>query len=447
MKIEKPIISVSGIRGIVGESLNVRDILHFAQGFGKYIEGNTIAVGRDSRVSGEMYENAVISGLLSVGKKVVRLGIVSTPTLLLYVEKNNLDGGIVITSSHNPSQWNALKLVNHEGRFLNKDETNDFHKCLNNIQEVKWDEIKTIESDTYAADLHIKEILDLDIIDINRIREKRFKVVCDAVNGAGCYILPYLFEIMNCTYKMVHGVGDGIFERNPEPLNENLATVSEISKQWNADIGFAVDPDVDRLSIIDENGVPIGEELTLAIITDFILLQNKNAKIVTNLSTTSLLDFICAKHDAELIRTPVGEANVVSAMKENNALIGGEGNGGVIYPELHYTRDAVLGIALILQYLSSTGKEISDLINEYPVKYMLKEKISISEDFSFDDIKSKMSYRDIDERDGIKMFCDSESWIHIRKSGTEPVIRVYVEHNSQNEALELFSKIQKIIGS
>jgi phosphomannomutase len=435
----KLMISVSGIRGIFGETLTPDNVLRYAAHFGKFVGGGKIIVGRDSRVTGPIMYHAIVAGLTSVGCDVVNIGIASTPTVLLAVEESDANGGIAITASHNPAQWNAMKFVDKNGMFLIPEKADKFIKMLDNKPLfVDWDKTGKIFEDLNATERHIKKILQIPYIDVDKIRSKKYKVVIDSVNGAGGLISPKLLKELGCDVIEINSEPTGIFAHTPEPLNKNLIQLEQAVKDTGADIGFATDPDVDRLAIVSEKGMAIGEEFSLLLAEDFVL-QHKKGDIVTNLSSSMASEDLAKKYGVNVHRTKVGEINVGKKMKEVNAAIGGEGNGGIICPEVHYTRDAPVGMALILAYMANTDSKISDLVNEIPRYYFAKDKITV-EPSLLDTIIQKVpelfaNYK-IDNTDGYKILGD-KFWIHIRKSGTEPIIRVYTESESEEKSKKL----------
>ena len=431
--------SVSGIRGIFGQGINPEIVTIYAAHFGKmqterHSKKNTkIIVGRDSRTTGEALANAVIAGLLAVGVDVVYLGIVATPTLLLNVKELKAQGGICITASHNPAQWNAMKFVDANGMFLFPEVMSDFLKRLDDtIEYAQWNKIGKLSEDYDAVWRHIKKILAIKYINIEKIRQKRYKVVIDSVNGAGGTISPTLLRELGCQVIEMNSQPTGLFAHNPEPLAKNLTKICAEVKKHNADIGFATDPDVDRLAIIDERGRCIGEEFSLLLAAKFVL-SLKKGDVVTNLSTSMANEDIAKEYGVNVHRTKVGEINVGKTMKELKSPIGGEGNGGIICPEVNYTRDAIAGMALILGYITKREKKISELANEIPKYAFAKNKIETDIEKINEIIeKAKTIYPETkkDTTDGIKIIFEKE-WIHIRKSGTEPIIRVYCEAKTE----------------
>ncbi len=444
----KLMISVSGVRGIFGESLTPEIAVKFASHFGIFCDRGKIIVGRDSRTSGPEMFRAVSAGLMSVGCDVVYLGIVSTPTVLLAVEESDAIGGISITASHNPAEWNAMKFVGENGMFLFPQEAQKFIDSIKEpIELAGSDKIGKLTQDTESTNHHIKKILNIPYLDIEKIKTKNFKVVIDSVNGAGGMISPQLLRDLGCEVIELNSEPTGIFAHTPEPLNKNLKQLEEAVAAHKADIGFATDPDVDRLAIVDENGKCIGEELSLLLAEKFILSKMKG-DIVTNLSSSMASEDIAKEFGVKVHRTKVGEINVGKKMKEINSPIGGEGNGGIICPEVHYTRDAPAGMALILGYMAESNKTISQLATGIPHYFFAKDKIKVEPD-KLDEIMNKFpiiftDYK-LDKTDGIKILGD-KFWIHLRKSGTEPIIRIYVESDSLQKSQKLCREtIEKLV--
>jgi len=444
----KLMISVSGVRGIFADTLTPEIATNFATHFGVFSQRGKIIVGRDSRVSGPAMSKAIISGLLKVGCNVVDLGIVSTPTVLLAVEESDAKGGISITASHNPAEWNAMKFVGENGMFLFPEKAQEFISSLEKpVDYVKTNKMGKLSKDYKATKRHINKILNISYLNLEKIRKKKFKVVIDSVNGAGGLISPKLLEELGCEVIELNSEPTGIFAHGAEPLNKNLKQLEQAVKKNNADIGFATDPDVDRLSIVSEKGKCLGEELSL-LLTEKFVLSRKKGDIVTNLSSSMASEDIAADFGVKVHRTKVGEINVGKKMMELKSPIGGEGNGGIICPEVHYTRDAPVGMALILGYMAEQDKHISELADEIPKYYFAKDKIKV-EPLKLDSIMQKVpeifhEYK-LDKTDGIKVLGD-KFWIHIRKSGTEPIIRVYVESETSEKSRKLCEEtIEKLL--
>jgi phosphomannomutase len=448
--------SVSGVRGVVGKSLTPQLLAKYSSAFGnlgKSDELNTrpqVILGRDSRASGEMCRAAVLSGLLATGCEVIDLDICSTPTLQIAVEGLAADGGIIITASHNPIQWNGLKFVGSNGTFFDEREAKKLFDLVKNdkITYKPWSGLGKVKSDHRWIQKHIQKILKLKYIDVKRIKRRKLKVVLDCCNGAGGTISPGLLRVLGCQVIELYCNPDGNFAHNPEPLPENLVSLSKAVKKNKADIGFANDADVDRLAVVSDRGIPLGEEATLALATKFVLSKKPKSKVVTNISTSRMIDDIAKKHGSKVYRTKVGEAHVVRGLKAKKGIIGGEGNGGVILPELHYGRDALVGMALILEYLVESGKSITDLGSEIPAYFMIKRKRKLTKDFekNLDKLKRKHAQGKINLIDGVRIDFE-DTWIHIRKSNTEPIFRVIAEAKSKKKAEELVAESLKILGA
>lgn len=456
--------SISGIRGTiggrVGEALTPLDTVKFVAAYATYIKKTThgkspkIVVGRDARISGDMVHRLVAATLMGMGFDVIDIGLATTPTTEIAVPKENASGGIILTASHNPKQWNALKLLDSKGEFLNAEagaeiliiaEAEDF-----TFAEV--DDLGAVTEKDYL-DAHIQEVLDLDLVDVEAIKKANFKVAIDCVNSVGGIAIPPLLKALGVKEVLeVHCEPHGNFSHNPEPLPENLTDLADAIKEQKADVGFAVDPDVDRLAIICENGAPFGEEYTLVAIADYIL-GHTLGNTVSNLSSTRALRDVTEKHGATYSAAAVGEVNVVTKMKETNAVIGGEGNGGIIYPASHYGRDALVGIALFLTQMAKSDMKVSELRNTYPSYFMSKQKIDLTPGINIDElllaIKDKYKEEDIIDIDGVKIEF-KDRWVHLRKSNTEPIIRIYTEAPSVDEAealgKKIISEIKDIIG-
>ena len=442
--------SVSGIRGIYNKSLHLNDISKYGYAFSELQKQSSlpILIARDSRQSGLKITTHLIDALLNIGRDVIDCDIIPTPTAQLIVDKFEIAGAIIITASHNPHEWNGMKFINDNGTFLDKIKNEELFNLADNrdfnIKNVDIKGKKTNYLD--AIDFHIKNIFDIDFIDIKKIQKKQFKIVLDTINGASCYGFKKLLEELNCEVIHINDIPNGIFLRNPEPKTENLSEISPIVLENSADLAFVTDPDGDRLAVLDNKGEIIIEENTLVICTDEVLSKIKTEKpVITNLSTTSALDDIALKYNNKVIRTAVGEINVVKEMMATNATIGGEGNGGVILPQSHYGRDAFVGAIIILNHLAENNITLNDVSKKLPKYFMLKEKIDLVEQIDLKKIISivKKNYSDctFDERDGVKVI-SNDYWIHIRKSNTEPILRIYIE--SKNEALthKLFSNLK-----
>ena len=440
--------SISGIRGTiggkVGDNLTPVDAVKFASAYGTFLK-NTIkkeklkvVIGRDARISGPMIHNLVQNTLVGLGIDVIDLGLSTTPTVEIAVPLEKADGGIILTASHNPKQWNALKLLNDKGEFLSGDdgakilaiaeaEAFDFSD-VDNLGEV-------IENSSYM-DIHIDEVLELPLVDVEAVKKRKFKVVVDGVNSSGGIVIPDLLEQMGVEVIKLYCEPNGHFPHNPEPLKEHLGDICKLVVEENADFGIVVDPDVDRLAFISNDGEMFGEEYTLVAVADYVLSKTKG-NTVSNMSSSRALRDITEKHGGKYQASAVGEVNVVTLMKETNAVIGGEGNGGIIYPESHYGRDSLVGVALFLTHLAQLDMTVAALRASYPQYFMSKNKIELTPQIDVDLILKSMTEKykgeDITTIDGVKIDFPSE-WVHLRKSNTEPIIRIYTEAPSQKEA-------------
>ena len=454
--------SISGIRGTIGgkpgEGLSALDIVKFTSAYATFIRSNTtknsntIVVGRDARISGPMVEQLVCGTLISMGFDVINIGLASTPTTEIAVVEENACGGIILTASHNPRQWNALKLLDEKGEFLNDSQGKEvlsiaeredfFYADIDNIGTV-------LNNQTYNLK-HIEKVLKLNLVDTEAIKNANFTVAVDAVNSVGGVIIPQLLKALGVKNIVeLNCEATGKFAHTPEPLPENLTQISELMRQGGIDVGFVVDPDVDRLAIVMENGEMFVEEYTLVAVSDYILSHTPGST-VSNLSSSRALRDVTNSHNCSYSAAAVGEVNVVAKMKETNAIIGGEGNGGVIYPEAHYGRDALVGVALFLSLLAKSGKTVSQLKATYPQYAIAKNKIELTPEIDVDKIlvamKEKYANENITDIDGVKIdFADS--WVHLRKSNTEPIIRIYSEAHSMQEADKLADDIKEVIKS
>ena len=446
--------SISGIRGTIGgkedESLSPLDVVKFSAAFAESIlsdKNKKIVIGRDARLSGEMISHLVSGALMSKGAQVIDLGLSTTPTVEMAVVKEKAAGGIILTASHNPKQWNALKLLNHKGEFISAKQGEAIIKKVNagDFEFEEIDHIGSYELKEGLLEWHIEEILNLPLVDPDAIRAKGFKVVVDAVNSSGGIAVPQLLRALGVNDIVeLYCEPNGRFPHNPEPLPEHLTELSSEVKRANAHLGISVDPDVDRLAFVKEDGDVFGEEYTLVAVADYVL-QNKGGDTVSNLSSTRALRDVTEKAGHTYHASAVGEVNVVSMMKEKKAVIGGEGNGGIIYPDLHYGRDALVGIALFLTHLAKTGKTMSGLRSSYPNYVISKNKIELTPDIDLDKIfealQEKYKSQPINTVDGVKIEFDKE-WVHLRKSNTEPIIRIYAEGGSATIANNLANKIK-----
>ncbi|TVP46020.1 MAG: phosphoglucosamine mutase [Mongoliibacter sp.] len=446
--------SISGIRGTIGgkpgEGLTPLDVVKFTAAYGSWVISHTnnpkVIIGRDARISGEMVSKLVSATLQGLGIHVVDLGLSTTPTVELAVPLEKAGGGIILTASHNPIQWNALKLLNDKGEFISDSEGKAILDSAEK-EDFSFAEVKKIGAYTKIDDYidrHVQHVLGLNLVDIQAIKDRNFKVVIDCVNSTGGIALPKLLRALGVEeIEEMYCTPNGHFPHNPEPLPENLRDISEKLQKGKFDLGIVVDPDVDRLCFMNEDGSPFGEEYTLVAVADYILSQTPG-NTVSNLSSTRALRDVTEKRGGQYQAAAVGEVNVVNKMKETNAIIGGEGNGGVIYPESHYGRDALVGIGLFLTHLAKFGKSISRLRATYPNYYISKNKIELTPDINVDQvleaIKNKYKKQPINDIDGVKIEFEKE-WVHLRKSNTEPIIRIYSESESQATAEHLANKI------
>jgi phosphomannomutase len=444
MAYEGLMVSVSGVRGRVGEALTPEVVTKFAAGFGAWSLARnggkaTVVVGRDSRVSGPMFQSAVHAALQSVGCNVLDIGMVPTPTVQLAVEHHHAAGGLAITASHNPIEWNALKFIGPSGLFLDGDEGIEMRKVVDGtIARATWDRIGTVALDRDAAREHIDKILALPFLDVEGIRKKGFRVGLDCVRGAGGVFMPILLELLGCKLATINMEPDGRFPRPPEPVAENLGELQKLVQDSHCDIGMAVDPDVDRLALVSEEGVAIGEDYTLALAAK-VVLRHRRGPVVTNLSTSRIVDDIAAEAGSRVIRAAVGEVNVATRMRAEHAPIGGEGNGGVILSELHLGRDAPVGAALMLQLLLEAGKPLSRIVSAYPRYIIVKDKLARPNaplDSVYDALKRAFAGAEVDTQDGLRLTWP-DRWVHVRPSGTEPIVRVIAEAPSAADAEKL----------
>lgn len=454
--------SISGIRGTIGgkpgEGLGALDIVKFTSAYATFIRSNTtknnntIVVGRDARISGPMVEQLVCGTLISMGFDVINIGLASTPTTEIAVVEENACGGIILTASHNPRQWNALKLLDEKGEFLNDSQGKEVLSIAEreDFSYADIDNIGTVLNNQTYNLKHIEKVLKLNLVDTEAIKNANFTVAVDAVNSVGGVIIPQLLKALGVKNIVeLNCEATGKFAHTPEPLPENLTQISELMSQGGIDVGFVVDPDVDRLAIVMENGEMFVEEYTLVAVSDYILSHTPGST-VSNLSSSRALRDVTNSHNCSYSAAAVGEVNVVAKMKETNAIIGGEGNGGVIYPEAHYGRDALVGVALFLSLLAKSGKTVSQLKATYPQYAIAKNKIELTPEIDVDKIlvamKEKYANENITDIDGVKIdFADS--WVHLRKSNTEPIIRIYSEAHSMREADKLADDIKEVIKS
>jgi phosphomannomutase len=449
--------SVSGIRGRVGRSFTPELVTGLAAAFGAFMGSGSgpgskgpVCVGRDSRTSGPMFARAVFAGLESVGVDVIDLGVVPTPTLLLAVRHHGAVGGIGVTASHNPAEWNALKLVSEEGIFLDDRRSGEFRAYLaeHDAPRAAWSALGSVHTDAEAWPRHLARILALPQLDIERIRARELEVAVDCVHGAGGPVIAELLERLGCKVSAIGMEPDGLFPRDPEPTAKNLADLGALVRESGAEIGLAIDPDADRLSLVDETGTPLGEDLTLALASAAVLSRTPGP-VVTNLSTSQVVEDVARAHGASVHRSPVGEVNVARRMQRERAVVGGEGNGGVILPALHYTRDAPLAVALILQHLADEGVTLAAAARRWPSYRIVKEKVSFPRQSlraGYAALEKDFEAEAKDESDGLRLAWPSrKAWLHVRPSGTEPVVRLIAESPDEGGAEELVSRATRLL--
>jgi len=436
-------VSVSGIRGRVGEALTPEIVARYAAGFGAWASrrgpSRNVVVGRDSRVSGPMFHHAVLAGLQSVGCDVIDVGLTTTPTCQLAVEHHHAAGGLMISASHNPIEWNALKFIGPTGLFLEYAEGVEMRGLVESgIPRARWDQLGQVEPDDGAVQRHIDRVLAIPYLDVEGIRRRRFNVALDCVRGAGAIIMPSLLDRLGCRVTAINLETDGLFPRPPEPVAENLGDLERLVLRAGAVIGFAVDPDVDRLALVSDAGKAIGEDFTLALAAR-VVLRHKRGAVVTNLSTSRIVEDVANAANVPVIRAPVGEVNVAVRMRDEHAPIGGEGNGGVILSEVHLGRDAPVGAALLLQLLHEDNTSLSQIVSGLPRYSIVKDKLDrpkASLDTVYDALRAAFPGAAADTQDGLRLSWP-DRWVHVRPSGTEPIVRVIAEAPTSREALEL----------
>ena len=436
-------VSISGIRGIIGDGLDPNVLVKYTSAYADFIGEGTVVVGRDARITGDMVQEIVTGTLIAKGINVVEIGIVPTPTVQYSVKTLKAQGGIAISASHNPNEWNALKLLNSTGQFMSPEENEEMKRLLDKSDEsfVSWDKIGKRKKYDAALKKHVEDTLNLKYIDRAKIKRKKFKVVVDCINGAGVYVVPQMLKELGCKVIEMNCDKSGIFPRLPEPIPENLVKTMKRVKKEKADLGIVVDPDVDRLVLITDEGKPFSEENTITQAVKFIL-SKKKGNVVVNLSTTRAVDDVAHDYGAKVYRSPVGEANVVKKMKEVKAVIGGEGSGGVIYPALHYGRDALVGIAITLQHLTEFKGKISELKDALPQYFIVKKKIKLDNkepDTVIEKLVKQYDEEECNTEDGLRIDFFNH-WIHFRKSNTEPIIRIIVEGENRKVAEALAEK-------
>ncbi len=443
----KLMVSVSGVRGVVGESLTPEIIVKYIRAYADYCGRGKIVVGRDSRISGEMVKSLVLGTLTAKGNDIIDIGICPTPTVLFNTRQMNACGGIAISASHNPNEWNALKLLNRNGEFMSPEEHKDFLMHLESGSAYQsWQSIGKVETFDNGINAHIKAVLNLPFLEIEKIKTRRFRVLLDCVNGAGAFMMPHFLNMFGCEVIELNCERNGIFPRLPEPLPENLIDTMAAVKNNKADFGIVVDPDVDRLVLITQEGNPFGEEYTIAQAVKFIL-SKKKGNVVVNLSTTRAVDDIAEEKNCKVFKAAVGEAHVVKKMKEVNAVIGGEGSGGVILPSLQYGRDALTATAITLQHLLEFGGTLSELKKTLPQYSIAKTKIDLQNlelEKIYDILERKFKEEVINKTDGLRVDF-KDHWVHFRGSNTEPILRIAVETESQLKAEKLIDLYREMI--
>lgn len=440
-------ISISGVRGVIGDSLTPGLLVRFAQAFGTYVGSGTIVIGRDTRTSGEMVRQAVIAGLLSSGCRVIDLDICPVPTLQLMVRERHAQGGIEITASHNPAEWNALKFVGADGLFLSAGQARELHDIYHqgDYTKVAGAQMRGVEMLPGALDVHINAII--NAVGMLPATARKLKVALDSCNGAGSLIAPRLIEALGAEVVAINTTPNGLFPRGAEPVAENLGDLCRLVRESGADIGFAQDMDADRLAVVSEAGEPVGEDYTLVLATRYILSRERGP-VVANLSTTHALEGVTQMFDCPLHRTKIGEANVTDRMQAERAVIGGEGNGGVIYPRINFCRDSQVGMALILRLLAETGKTMSEILAELPRFRMVKEKLECPSDKIAEVLKlirREYAAQPMDLRDGVKVTMN-DGWFHVRGSNTEPILRVVAEATDEARARQMVTRVLERIG-
>lgn len=439
-------IGVSGIRGRVGEALTPEVVAKFAAGFGAWAlrrgASRRVVVGRDSRVSGPLFHRVVLSALESVGCDVIDIGLTTTPTCQLAVEHHHAAGGLMISASHNPIEWNALKFIGPTGLFLENSEGIEMRALVESgIPRATWDKLGHVEIDDGAVQRHIERVLAIPYVDVEGIRRRKFNVALDCVRGAGAIIMPQLLDRLGCRVTGINLETDGRFPRAPEPVAENLGELERLVLQTGAAVGFAVDPDVDRLALVSDAGKAIGEDFTLALAARLVL-RHRKGPLVTNLSTSRIMEDVAATAGVQVIRAPVGEVNVAIRMRDERAPIGGEGNGGVILGEMHLGRDAPVGAALLLQLLHEENKSLSEIVASLPRYVIVKDKLDrpdASLDTVYEALRAAFPDATVDTQDGLRLSWP-DRWVHVRPSGTEPIVRVIAEAPTNAEALDLVGR-------
>jgi phosphomannomutase len=450
------IVSVSGVRGKVGQALTPEIMARFGAAFGSYLKSDRrsrplVVVARDSRTSGPMFVRAVIAALQSVGCDVRDAGVAPTPTALFAIRHHNADGAIVVTASHNPVEWNALKFASSEGMFLDAEQAPRMREFLSasRIARAAWDKLGDVANDTAAVTRHLEAVLKIPFLDVAGLRQRRFKVALDCVHGAGAVLLPRLLHELGCELVGIGLDPDGLFPREPEPVAANLGDLERLVRESGADVGLATDPDADRLSIVSDDGHAIGEDFTLAFASS-VVLRHVKGTVVTNLSTSRLLEDVAAAAGVALKRAAVGEINVARRMEAERAVIGGEGNGGVILPDVHLTRDSAVATALALQLLLETDKKVSEIVETLPKYTIVKDKLprdAGSLEAAYGKLESTLKAPEVDRQDGLRLaWPEQKRWVHLRASGTEPILRIIAEAPDPAAARELVANARKALG-
>lgn len=439
-------IGISGVRGVVGESLTPTLLTRFAQAFGTYVGRGAIVIGRDTRTSGEMVRRAVVAGLLSAGCRVIDLDVCPVPTVQLLVRRRGARGGIAITASHNPAEWNALKFVNSAGLFLTAAQARQLLDIYHQGEYVKvpGSEMGSVESSSGALDLHVKAII--DALGTLPASARKLRVVVDSCNGAGSVVAPRLLEALGAEVFQINTTPDGLFPRGAEPVPENLGALCDAVREHGADAGLAQDMDADRLAVVDERGEPAGEENTLVLAARHVLARERGP-VVANLATTQVLDAVARAYDCPIYRSKIGEANVAEEMQRRGAVIGGEGNGGVIFPRINFARDSLVGMALVLHLLAATGRTVSELLDELPRSFMLKEKLACRSDRigrALKKVRAEFARWPQDLRDGVKVTLP-DGWLLVRGSNTEPIIRLVAEAETEERAREMIEGLRTCV--
>lgn len=450
-------VGVSGVRGRLGTALTPEVVARFAAAFGAYLRDRNpgvrpaVVVARDSRTSGPMFERVVIAALQSVGCDVIAAGLAPTPTALFAVHHRGAAGGIVVTASHNPVEWNALKFASGSGMFLDAGEGEEMRAFLEDrpIPRAPWDGLGRVVPDADAVARHLRAVLDIPFLDLAALRQRRFRVALDCIRGAGAVLLPPLLEALGCEVIGINLEPDGRFPRPPEPTADNLGELQQLVRNGEVDLGMATDPDGDRLALVEERGRAVGEDYTLALAA-MLVLRHRSGTVVTNLSTSRILEDVAVRAGVALERAPVGEINVARAMQEVEAVVGGEGNGGVILPDVHLTRDAAVAAALVLQLLLETGRSLGELVNDLPAYAIVKETVPRGQappNRSFGLLAEQLGAPQVDRRDGLRLAWPEErSWVHVRASGTEPILRIIAEAPERAAAAALIRKAREALG-